>query len=271
MGLRDKVCVVTGASSGIGRRTALDLAALGARVCVAARRQELLESLVEEMGGEGAGHSLAVVDVSKRTEVRAMAAHVSDTYGRLDVLVNNAGFSRERPLYEKGAVADLEKVMKTNFNGAVYCTAELLPLLLASSPSHVVNVASMGGRLAMGGSPAYCASKFAMVGWSEALHFQLESRGVCVSVVEPGLIPTEGFPQEPFKRDPLLKYTLGSTKDVSEAIVHAIRKNKMERVVPRWYYLLQVPRLLAPPLYRAAQRRLVLPRQKKLMEERDAT
>ncbi len=271
MELRGKVCVVTGASSGIGRRTALDLAELGARVCVTARRRELLETLLDVMGGGDAGHSLVVTDVSVRKDVRALAAEVSERYGRLDVLVNNAGFSKERPLYEKGAVGDLEKVMKTNFNGAVYCTAELLPLLLASAPSHVVNVASMAGRLAMGGSPAYCASKFALVGWSEALHFQLESRGVRVSVVEPGLIPTEGFPQEPFKKDPLLKYALGSTKDVSGAIVHAIRKSKMERVVPRWYYLLQIPRLLAPPLYRVAQRRLVMPKQKKLAEEADAT
>src|SRR5687767_10051756 len=79
--LTDRVCVVTGASSGIGRRTALDLAAAGAKVCVAARRQERLEALVADMGGEAAGHSFVVTDVSKRTDVQALVQHVGDTYG----------------------------------------------------------------------------------------------------------------------------------------------------------------------------------------------
>ena len=263
MSLKDRVCVVTGASSGIGLQAATDLAARGARVCAVARREDRLRALVDDLGGSGAGHSYAVADVSKRTEVRAMAASVRDRYDRCDVLVNNAGFSRERPLYEKGAVADLEKVMKTNFTGAVYCTAELLDLLIASAPSHIVNVASMAGRLVMPGSPAYCASKFALVGWSESMHFQLEDKGVFVSVVEPGLIPTEGFPQDAFVNDRVFKHALGTTQDVSAAILDAIDRRKLERVVPRWYYLLQIPRVIAPPLYRFAQRRLVGPTQRR--------
>ena len=260
MELGNKVCLVTGASSGIGRRTALDLAAHGARVCIAARRKERLEELLGEMGGAGHGHSLVVTDVSKKSDVRSLGAHIRRTYHRLDVLVNNAGLGAERSFRERGSVADLEKVMKTNFFGAVYCTAELLPLLEASSPSNVVNVASVAGRLALGGSPAYCASKFALAGWSEALHFELRPRDICVSVVEPGLIPTEGFPQAGPLGDPLLKHTLGSVEDVSAAIRHAIVHRKLERTVPRWYYLLRIPRLLAPPLYRVANERLVAPR-----------
>lgn len=256
MNYQGKVCVVTGASSGIGRRTALDLAQEGARVCVAARREERLGTLVEEMGGEAAGHSYVVTDVSKKKDAKALAGHVRTTYERCDVLVNNAGYSGEQPFEGPDSVRPLEAIMRTNFFGAVYCTAELLPLLLTSAPSNVVNVSSFAGRLAFPGSSAYCASKFALVGWSEALHFELAEKGVYMSVVEPGFIPTEGFPQEAFINDRFLKHVLGSDADVSAAIRNAIARRKMERVVPRWYGLLQVPRLVTPPLYRMAVSRL---------------
>lgn len=264
--LRGKVCVVTGASSGIGRQTALDLATDEALVVAVARRRDRLESLLAEMGGAGAGHSLFVADVSNRQEVRALAGHTQTTYGRCDALINNAGFSNERPLTIEGGVEDLEKVMATNFYGTVYCTAEFLPLLRESAPSSVVNVASIAGRLAIGGAPAYTASKFAVVGWSEALHFKLAEHGIAVSLVEPGLIPTEGFPQTPLLDDRVLKRVLGTTEDVSKAIRSAIRNRRLQRVVPRWYYLLQIPRLLAPPLYREAQLRLIAPRRRATLE-----
>jgi len=257
MELSGKVCVVTGASSGIGRQTALDLGRAGARVCVVARREDRLRDVMDAMSETGDGHSLLVADVAKKGDVRALKRHIEETYGRLDVLINNAGFSNERPLWEHGGVGDLEKTMKTNFFGAVYCTAELLPLLTAATPSSVVNVASIAGRLAFGGAPAYCASKFALVGWSEAMTFQLRSRNVHVGLVEPGLIPTEGFPQTDALADPILRYAVGNVEQVSDAILDAIQHRKPERVVPRFYYLFQLPRLLAPPLYRLAQEKLL--------------
>ena len=260
MSFENRVCVITGASSGIGRRTALDLASLGARVCAVARREDRLESLLLEMGGEEQGHSFHVTDVSCKQSVKSMAKHVSSSYGRLDVLVNNAGFSDHTPLEDPGGVSALERVMATNFYGAVFCTAELLSLLVSSAPSSVVNVASVAGRLALGGDPSYCASKFALIGWSEALQSQLAGRGVHVGVVEPGLIPTEGFPQVKAQTDSLLRYLLGTEAQVSAAILDTVRRRVFERTVPRWYYLLQLPRLLAPPLYRAAERRLIAPR-----------
>jgi uncharacterized protein len=259
MELSGKVCVVTGASSGIGLQAALDLGAAGARVCVAARREERLADLVGRLGGTGRGHSYVTTDVSRKAQVKALSDHVRRTYGRLDVLVNNAGFSSERPLYERGGLGDLERVMKTNFFGAVYCTSAMLDLLIDAAPSNIVNVSSIAGRLAFGGAPAYCASKFALSGWSEALHSQLAGRGVCVSVVEPGLIPTEGFGRGAAE-DPLLRHALGTTEGASRAILDAIENRKMERVVPRWYYLLQIPRWIAPAAYHFVQQKVVAPR-----------
>lgn len=250
------VWVITGASSGIGRRTALDVAGEGARICVAARREDRLASLVDELGGSSRGHSYVVTDVSKKGDARALATHVKATYGRCDVLVNNAGFTAEQSFTGPKAVKPLEEIMATNFFGAVHCTAYFLPLLAESAPSHIVNVASMAGRLAFPNNSAYCASKFALVGWSESLHFELAEQNVHVSVVEPGFIPTEGFPQEAFVGDRWLKYALGSEAGVSTAIRDAVAGRKMERVTPRWYYLFQLPRVLAPFAYKRVMTRL---------------
>lgn len=252
-----RVCVVTGASSGIGRRTALDLAAVGAKVCVAARRRERLEELVAEMGGEAVGHSLAVTDVSVRSDVQALSSHVRDTYGRLDVLINNAGFSGRQGLRGPESIEEIESVMATNFFGAVYCTAEMLDLLQASAPSHVVNVASMSGRIATPGVSTYVASKFALAGWTESLHHEMVARGIFFSSIEPGFVPTEGFPQKNMVRDRFMKHLLGTDAQVSAAIRDAIQGRKVQRVVPRFYYLAQVPRVLTPGLYRAGLKKLM--------------
>jgi short-subunit dehydrogenase len=255
--LSGKVVVLTGASSGIGRRTAADLASDGATVCVVARREGLLAELVGSLTGRA--HSYFVADVSDLDRVRALAEHVRGTYGRCDALVNNAGFSRGGRFEGEESLADVQAVMATNYFGTVYCTAALLPLLEASAPSSVVNVASMAGRLAVPYSSAYVASKFAVVGWSESAFFDLRKRGVHVSLVEPGPIPTEGFPQETLVDRPLLKRTLGSQADVSRAIRDAIRTHRAERIVPRWYYLLQFPRFVSPRLYRYLAERLAGP------------
>ncbi len=259
MSVDSKVCVLTGASSGIGRRTAVDLASAGARLCLAARREERLQEVLEEIGGAARGHSYRVTDVSRRSDAEALAAHVEDAYGRCDVLINNAGLSQRRPFDEPDAVEALERVMATNFYGAVYCTKALLPLLVRSAPAHVVNVASVAGRLAFRAASSYCASKFALVGWSEALHFELAGKGVYVSLVEPGPLPTEGFPQNDLLARPLLRWALTSAEDVSGAIRATLEKPRLQRMVPRWYYFLQLPRLLTPPLYRFAQRKFTAP------------
>ena len=258
MDIRGKVCVVTGASSGIGRRTARDLARDGAVVCLVARRAEKLAEVLDELDGEG--HTFFVCDVSDRAQVAKLSEHVRATYGRLEVLINNAGFSRGRDFRGRDSVEDVEMMMATNFLGAVYCAAEFLDLLEASAPSQIVNVASIAGRLAFGNASGYCASKFALVGWTEGAAFDLEPRGVLLSLVEPGPIPTEGFGQEALVDHPILRYSLGSAADVSDAIRDVIKNDKRERIVPRGYWLAQFPRLVFPWAYRAAVRKMVVKR-----------
>lgn len=248
---RDKVVVVTGASSGIGRAAAHDLAGRGAVVCATARREEVLKELVETLPGDD--HSYIVCDVSDRAQVEELAAHVRARHGRCDILINSAGFSRHRPLSADDSVEALEAVMSTNFLGAVYCTKELLEMLLEARPGHVVNIASVAGRIPLGGNAAYSASKFALVGWSEAMYSELASREVFVSSVEPGPVPTEGFPQTGMVGHPIFRLGLATTADVTKAIRNAIEGRKIHRTVPRPYYLVQLLRIVAPKPWRAIQ------------------
>jgi NAD(P)-dependent dehydrogenase (short-subunit alcohol dehydrogenase family) len=258
MDFRGRVCVVTGASSGIGRRLAQDLSAAGAHVCAAARREDRLRSLLEELPGDG--HSYVVTDVADRVACGKLADHVRDRYEHCDILVNNAGFSLSGPFDGTAALDRLHKVMATNFFGAAYCTASLMGLLLASAPSHIVNVASVAGRIATGGASSYCASKFAMVGWSEALYFELLPRGVHVTLIEPGMLPTEGFPHAGLTSDRWLRRILTSEADVSRATMRAIEARKLQRTIPRWFYPLEIARLVAPPVFRALQSRFITAR-----------
>ena len=258
MHLEGKICVITGASSGIGRRTAVDLASDGAVLCLVARREEKLKEVLAELQGEG--HTVFVCDVSDREQVARLREHVEATYGRLDVLINNAGMSRGRDFQGRDSVEDVEMMLKTNFLGAVYCAAEMLDLLESSQPSQIVNVASIAGRLAFGNASGYCASKFALVGWTEGAAYDLEPRGVRLSLVEPGPIPTDGFSQQALVDHPILRHSLGSASDVSAAIRDVIKNDKRERIVPRAYWLAQFPRLVAPWLHRAAIRKMVIRR-----------
>ena len=249
------VWVITGASSGIGRRTALDVAAAGGVVCVAARREDRLASLVEEM--TGSGHSYHVTDVSDRGQVKALAAHVAEVHGRVDVLVNNAGYIGPSGFGGAHVIEEVEALMATNFFGAIYCTGEFMELLEASAPSSVVNVTSVAGRIAAPGKPAYTASKFALVGWSESLGPTIRRKGIHIASVEPGFVPTEGFPQTAMVNDRMMKRILGTDEMVSKAIQDAVRHRKPQRVVPRPYYLAQIPLVAAPRLWRKAISKMV--------------
>lgn len=251
--------VITGASSGLGRRTAVDIAHAGGTLCVAARREDRLVSLLDEV--PGTGHSFHVTDVSDRAQVTALAKHVEETHGRVDVLVNNAGYIGPNGFKGADAIDEVEALMATNFFGAIYCTGEFMELLERSAPSTIVNVTSVAGRIAAPGKPAYTASKFALIGWTEALRPTIAHKKIHVASVEPGFIPTEGFPQSDMVNDPLMKRILGTDAMVSAAIQDAVKHRKAQRVVPRAYYLAQVPAVATPRLFRATISKLMGVRQ----------
>lgn len=239
-----RVAVVTGASSGIGEATVVRLAAAGMRVVAAARRVERLEALAARVPGVEA-HEL---DVTDRGSVAALADAVQRVHGACHVLVNNAGIGGGGDLGRPDGLDDALGVLDTNLLGTMRVTAAFAELLAASAPARVVNVASVAGKLGIGPAP-YVASKFGMVGLSEALDLVWADRDVRVSQVNPGFITTEGFPQEWTRGTPIARL-VGVPDDVARAIVGVVVRGTRERTVPRWYRPLVVLRHTAAPLVR---------------------
>jgi short-subunit dehydrogenase len=256
--LQGKVCVVTGASSGIGESTVRALARGGATVVLAARREDLLEKLTAEVRERGATASWLRTDVTKDEDLRSLRDHVLEEHGRCDVLINNAGIPGGGRFTDL-SIERMRLVTETNYISILAATKLFLDPLLESK-GHVVNVASLAGRYALPGASVYAASKHAVVAFSESLHHELKPRGVMVTVVNPGLVVTEGFFPEgsPILTDPLTKPFLMKPERVARAIIDVIKHRRGPEVsVPRWLAAPQAARLLAPPLYRAAMERIV--------------
>jgi NAD(P)-dependent dehydrogenase (short-subunit alcohol dehydrogenase family) len=183
---RDRVVMVTGASSGIGRATALAFGAAGARVALVARRRRELETLAREMDAEV---MVVPTDVTDRSAVRAAFDAVDTHFGRIDIVVSNAGILRPSPVLQIDE-ADLERMLRVNLFGALYVVQEAVPRMLAQRDGVVVNVASLGGRRGVSPIGGYCATKFALIGLTEALREELLGTNVHVALVEPGVVET---------------------------------------------------------------------------------
>lgn len=247
--LADRVAVVTGASSGIGAVTARRLADEGMTVVAVARRTERLEALAAEQP-RIVPHPADVTDLAA---LDALAQRVRDDHGACHALVNNAGVGGG-PFRGRDDLDDALRTLDVNLLGTLRATAAFAALLAESAPSRVVNVASVAGKLGIGPA-AYAASKFGMVGFSEALALSWADRGVTVCQLNPGFIQTEGFPQEHVRNSPLAPL-VGQPEDVADAIVDALRGGLVERTVPRPYRAFVALRHTAPPLYRAIASRM---------------
>jgi NAD(P)-dependent dehydrogenase (short-subunit alcohol dehydrogenase family) len=241
--LAGKVAVVTGASSGIGEATALRLARAGMTVVAAARREERLQTLAERQ----VGIVPLTVDVTDTASVDALAASVDERFGVCHALINNAGI----PGGAFRGREDLDDALHTldvNLSGVIRGMAAFADLLERSAPARVVNVASVAGKLGIGPA-AYAASKFAVVGFSEATSFAWASRGVTVCQLNPGFIETEGFTQAQVKRTPAGRL-VGRPEDVAKRVHEVLVTGATERTVPGWYRSFVVTRHVAAPLYR---------------------
>jgi uncharacterized protein len=229
------VAVVTGASSGIGEATAQRLDRDGWKLLVVARREERLGALCESLREA----SYIAVDLTDDDAPARVRAAVEDRHGgQLNLLVNNAGASKRAAFgdREKGGYANVKAIMALNFDAVLRLTEELLPLLRASAPSSIVNVASVAGRIANARGTAYSSSKFALIGWSEALFHEEREHRVHVGMVLPGFISTEGFPQEDIKKRPVIGRMVKTPDKVADAIVAAGPGGKPEVTVPKFPY-----------------------------------
>jgi uncharacterized protein len=240
--------VLTGASSGIGEAAARRLAREPhARLVLVARREDRLRALAAELGGRATWVAADLVDDDAPARVRA---HVEEHHGgALDLLVNNAGASW-RSTFADGGWANVQRHMALNFDAQVRLTEALLPLLRASAPSAIVNVASVAGRVARGGAGGYHASKFAFAGWSDSLFAEERAHGVHVGLVLPGFVATEGFPAAELRDKAVTRWMVSTPDKVAEAIVDAGLRGRAERYAPRPYGAIAVLRAVAPGLVR---------------------
>jgi uncharacterized protein len=229
MKLQGKSVVITGASSGIGRATALEMARRGANVVLAARRLELLEKAAADCRALGVRAAAIVADVSKLEDCRRL---ISES-GPVDVLVNNAGFA----IYDSLAEArpdDLREMMDTNFFGAVHCTQAVLPQMLDRGEGTIVNVGSITGIMGFARMSGYCASKFALAGMSEAVRDEVIGRGVRVALICPGTTDTEFFVKAERGKMPAASRLMlaASPERVARAICDAAEDGRYRRILP---------------------------------------
>ncbi|MCW5313225.1 SDR family NAD(P)-dependent oxidoreductase [Nostoc sp. KVJ3] len=187
--IQNKVVIITGASSGLGEATAKRLAASGAKLMLAARREDRLKDLVAEIAKLGGTATYRVTDVVDRSQVEALAKETLSTYSRIDVLINNADLMPLSPL-DQVKVEEWDRMIDVNIKGVLYGIAAVLPIMRQQKSGHIINLSSVAGHKVFPGSAIYCATKYAVRAISEGL--RLESNGEIRSTnISPGAVATE--------------------------------------------------------------------------------
>jgi len=221
--LKDKVALVTGASQGIGRDTALALAEAGAKVAVAARNEEKLAALVKEITAAGEEAFAVKMDVADAEQVRAGFKAVVEKFGRLDILVNNAAITRDG-LAMRMKAEDWDAVIRTNLTGAHLCIQQALLTMVRARRGRIVNIASVVAQMGNAGQANYVAAKAGLIGLTKAIAIEIASRNITVNAVAPGFIktPMTGVLPDKVKEDLKTRIPLGRMgcpRDVAAAVV----------------------------------------------------
>src|ERR1700732_1219677 len=187
--LKDKVALVTGASQGIGRETALVLAEAGAKVAVAARNEEELLTLVSDIAAAGGTAFAVKMDVAEAEQVKAGFKQVLEKFGRLDILVNNAAITRDG-LAVRMKQDDWEAVIRTNLNGAHLCIQQALGTMRRARAGRIINISSVVAQTGNAGQANYVAAKAGLIGLTKAIAVEMASRNITVNAVAPGFVET---------------------------------------------------------------------------------
>ena len=226
--MENKVVIVTGASSGIGYFTCLELSKAGLRVAAGARRVDKLKHLEKEITKDNQEFFIQSLDVSKKADCDSFVDSVVRKWGRIDILINNAGLM---PLsyFKNAKVDEWERMIDVNIKGVLYCTSAVIPHMLKKKSGHIINMSSVAGRIVFAGGTIYCATKHAITAFSEGLRKELSPKyNIRVTCIEPGAVSTElletitdesmsGFVQATKNMEIL------QAEDIAKAVLYAIQ------------------------------------------------
>ena len=189
--LKNKVAIITGASSGIGYATSLTLSKAGIRVAVGARRTERLQELEKQIIKNNGEILVQKTDVTRKSDCDSLVNTIVEKWGKVDILINNAGLM---PLsyFKNGKVEEWEQMIDVNIKGVLYCTSAVVPYMLEKRSGHIINISSVAGRIVFAGGSVYCATKHAIAALSEGLRKELSpTYNIRVTCIEPGAVETE--------------------------------------------------------------------------------
>ncbi len=250
----EKVIIITGASSGIGKALAFQLAEQGAWLVLASRDAERLQRVANDCEAKGALAQVIATDVSQQDQCKHLIQQTIAVYGRIDVLVNNAGLTMFTKFEDVEDLTMMKKIMEVNYYGSIYCTHYALPHL-KKSQGLLVGVASLTGKTGVPTRTFYAGSKHAMAGFFDSLRIELMNTGVDVTMIYPGLVATEvreralGSDGKPLSQSYMSEKGIMSAEACAEIIVKAIMKRQREVIMtPRgklglWLKLI-VPKLV---------------------------
>jgi short-subunit dehydrogenase len=252
----NKVVVVTGASSGIGRALVLRLAEQGATVVAVARREKLLQVLIQQCAETSPNSFYLAGDIADKVFAESVIEQAVEKLGRLDILVNNAGVPLHQPIYTV-TTEQAERVMQVNFLACLWMSLKAIPCMLKQGSGTLVNVSSFATIVTPTYETIYAASKSAMNGFSQGLWADLRGSGIHTLLVHPGPIDTEIW--QKFSQPSGYQGKLYPPEQVADEIIEAIRKRRYEVVVPKRSVKLIVARWLnffVPALVRAGVHRM---------------
>jgi short-subunit dehydrogenase len=242
--IKGKVVIVTGASSGIGEATVRKFGNAGAKVVLAARRADRLKILAQEIKSMGAGAETLVLqaDLSKLEDIQAMIRQTLEKFGRIDVLVNNAGFGRLDWLEKLDPIKDIQAQIDVNVMGVIQTTRQVLPVMIGQRSGCIINMCSIAGLVATPTYTIYAASKHAVHGFSEALRREVKPWGIDVCLVYPGGVVTEfnqhaGIQRRTKTSTP--KFMLLTADQVASAVIKLARHPRRILVIP-WLWSVTV-------------------------------
>lgn len=237
MDFKGKVALITGGSSGIGKCVAKELLKAGCRVLIIGKTKSKVQDALKELKDISDNCSGYVCDINDEKRVKYLINDVAkENKFQIDILINCAGFSYYKEFTEL-TEEEMKEIVLTNLLGTLYFCKNVIPIMEKQGSGHIVNVASVAGRIGFPKLSVYCASKFGVVGFSECLYYELKKKGINVTLICPGAVNTDFYRDESFKRFPHTKRhkKVMSPEYVAKEIKKAIEKNKFEIILPKLF------------------------------------